>query len=141
MTDTAPTTTAPAPALPEEEPSIGTLIADASRDISTLIQHEITLAKSELKVSATAGGIGIALFGAAAFIIVLAIIMISVALAYFISMTGLHLAWCFTIVFVLYVLLAALLGYIGYQKVRKVRPPDRALHQAQETKKALLNRA
>ena len=38
----------------EEEPTIGRLVADASRDISSLIQNEIALAKSELKVSVKA---------------------------------------------------------------------------------------
>lgn len=127
-------------ARPEEEPSIGQLVADASRDVSTLIQHEIALAKSELKVSAKAGGLGLALFAAAGFLLLLGVIMASVALAYFISMTGLHLAWSFSIVFLLYAIVAGILGFVGYKKVRKVRPPDRAIHQAQETKSALLNR-
>ena len=67
-----------------EEPTIGRLVADASRDISSLVSKEIELAKSELKVSVQAGGIGIALFAAAGFLVVLAIIMLSVAIAYFI---------------------------------------------------------
>ena len=37
------------------EPTLGRLVADASRDISSLVQGEIALAKSELKVSLTAG--------------------------------------------------------------------------------------
>ena len=48
----------------EEEPTIGRLVADASRDISSLIQNEIALAKSELKVSVKAGGTGAGLFAA-----------------------------------------------------------------------------
>ena len=63
--------------------------------------------------------------------------MFSVALAYFISMTGLHLAWCFLIVFGLYLLLAGLLAFVGVKKVKKVRAPERAIHQAQEAKSLL----
>jgi preprotein translocase subunit SecG len=122
------------PALVEEEPTIGRLVADASRDISSLIQNENALAKSELKVSFKNGGVGAGMFGAAGFIAVLAVIMLSVAFAYFISMTGLHLAWCFLIVFGVYLLIAALLAYLGTRKVKKVRAPERAIHQAQETK-------
>lgn len=141
MTDQAPMTT-PAPVLDPKpaEPSIGQLVSDASRDVSTLVQNEIALAKSELKVSVKAGGIGVGLFAAAAFLLVLAVIMLSVAIAYFVSMTGLHLAWSFLIVFVLYVLVAAVLGFVGYRKVRKVRAPERAIHQAQETKNTLMHR-
>ena len=120
-----------------DDPTLGRLFADASRDISSLVRQEIALAKSELRVSVKAGGFGIGLFAGAAFIGVLAIIMLSVAIAYFIHMTGLDLAWCFLIVFVLYVLLAALLGFVGTKKVKQVRAPERAIHQAQETKNIL----
>jgi hypothetical protein len=139
MTESAPApTTGSTVVRPEPDPSIGQLVASASRDVSTLIRSEIALAKSEVKVSVRAGGIGAALFAAAAFLILLAVIMLSVALAYFIHMTGLDLAWCFLIVFGLYVLLAGLLAFIGSRKFRKVRPPERAITQAQETKEVLL---
>ena len=124
----------------DTDPTIGKLVTDASRDISTLVQKEIQLAKSELKVSVKHGGTGIGLFAGAAFVGVLAIIMLSVAIAYFIHMTGLDLAWCFLIVFALYALLAGILGFVGYRSVRKVRAPERAIHQAQETKRALTHR-
>jgi uncharacterized membrane protein YciS (DUF1049 family) len=120
-----------------EEPTIGRLVADASRDISTLVHNEIALAKSELKVSVKAGGIGIGLFAGAAFVGVLAIIMLSVAFAYLLSMTGLHLAWCFLIVFGVYLVIAGVLAMIGLKSVKKVRAPERAIHQAQETKTLL----
>jgi hypothetical protein len=143
-TKTAPVTatgaTVARPAGPEEEPSIGQLVASASRDVSTLIQHEIALAKSEVKVSVKAGGIGAALFAAALFVLLLGVIMLSVAIAYFLHMTGMDLAWCFLIVFALYALVAAVLAFVGYRKVRKVRPPERAIHQAQETKRVLTHR-
>ena len=124
-------------AVGEEEPTIGRLVADASRDVSSLIQNEIALAKSELKVSVKAGGTGIGLFAAAAFLGLLAVIMLSVAFAYLLHMTGLHLAWCFLIVFGVYLLLAGLLGLLGVRAVKKVRAPERAIHQAQETKSLL----
>jgi hypothetical protein len=135
MTENAPT--APASAVTDEDPTIGRLVADASRDISSLIHNEIALAKSELKVSIKAGGTGAGLFAAAGFLVLLAIIMISIAFAFFLSMTGLHLAWCFLIVFGGYLLIAALLGLVGVKKVKQVRPPERAIHQAQETKQIL----
>ena len=121
----------------KDDPTLGRLFADASRDISSLVRQEIALAKSELQVSVKAGGLGIGLFAGAAFIGVLAVIMLSVAIAYFIHMTGLDLAWCFLIVFVLYVLVAALLAFVGVKKVKQVRAPERAIHQAQETKNIL----
>jgi hypothetical protein len=121
----------------KDDPTIGRLVADASRDISSLLRDEIALAKSEIKVSLKAGGIGAGLFAAAAFLLLLAVIMLSVAIAYFIAFTGLDLAWCFLIVFGLYVLVAGLLAFIGIRNVKKVRPPERAIAQAQETKNVL----
>lgn len=135
MTSNAPSTRPdPRPDVPSpEDPTIGKLVADASRDISSLLRNEIALAKSELKVSVKNGGTGLGLFGAAAFLGVMALIMLSVGFAYLLSMTGLHLAWCFLIVFAVYLLLAGLLAFLGFKKVKKVRAPERALHQAQET--------
>ena len=126
----------------DSDPTIGRLVTDATRDISALINKEIQLAKSELKVSVRAGGTGVGLFAAAAFLVLLAIVMFSMALAYLIHWngSGLDLQWAFLIVFAVYVLIAALLGFIGYRKVRQVRPPDRAIEQAQETKRALTGR-
>jgi len=127
----------------EADPTIGRLVTDASRDISTLIQKEIQLAKSELKVSVKAGGIGLGLFAAAAFIAVLAIIMLSVAFAYLINWngSGLALQWAFLIVFGFYLLLAALLVFVGVRKVKQVRGPEKAIGQGREIPKALKGQA
>lgn len=140
MTSNAPTarppgdrTNVPSP----DDPTIGRLVADATRDLSSLIHNEIALAKSELKVSVKNGGAGAGLFAGAAFLGILAVIMISVGFAYFLTMTGLHPAWCFLIVFGAYLLLAGLLAFVGIKKVKKVRAPERALHQAQEAKSLL----
>ena len=128
--------TDPAPA---DEPTIGRLVTDAQRDLRTLISKEIELAKSELKVSITAGGVGLGLFAAAAFVLVLAVIMFSVAIAYLIHWNGdgLDLHWAFLIVFGFYLLVAALLVFLGVKKVKKVGPPERAIEQGREIPKAL----
>jgi uncharacterized membrane protein YqjE len=124
---------------PDDEPTIGRLVHDASRDISTLLSKEIQLAKSELKVSVKAGGMGLALFALAGFLILLAIIMLSVAIAYFINWNGdgLALHWAFLCVFGLYLLLAGLLGFIGVKKVKKVKAPEKAIEQGREIPRAL----
>jgi succinate dehydrogenase/fumarate reductase cytochrome b subunit len=124
----------------DTDPTIGALVIDASRDISTLISKEIELAKSELKVSFKHGGTGIGLFAGAVFLALLAIIMLSVAFAYFLHMTGLDLAWCFLIVFAAYVLIAAVLAYIGLRQVKQVKGPERAISQGKEIPAALRGR-
>ena len=126
----------------DTDPTIGKLVSDASRDVSSLIRNEIRLAKSEIQVSVKAGGLGIALFAAAGFFAVMALIMLSVAIAYFINWNGkgLSLHWAFLIVFGFYLLVAALLAYVGVRKVKKVRAPEKAIAQANETKQILKKR-
>ena len=123
----------------DNDPTIGRLVTDASRDISTLISKEIQLAKSELKVSVKAGGIGIGLFAAAGFLVLLAVIMLSVAIAYLINWDdqGLSLKWAFLIVSGFYVLVAALLAFVGVKKVKQVGPPEGAIRQGKQIPSAL----
>ena len=118
----------------DTDPTIGRLVSDASRDVSSLLRNEIQLAKSELRLSAKAGGVGIAMFAAAAFFAVMALIMLSVAFAYFLNWNGegLDLHWAFTVVFVVYVLIAALLAYIGLRQVKQVKAPERAIAQGKQ---------
>ena len=127
------------PPVQDTDPTIGRLVTDASRDISTLISKEIQLAKSELKVSIRAGGMGVAFFAAAGFVAVLAIIMLSVAIAYLIHWngSGLDLHWAFLIVFGFYLLVAGVLVWLGVRKVKKVRPPDKAISQGKQIPRAL----
>ena len=123
----------------DTDPTLGKLVMDAQRDISSLISKEIQLAKSEIKVSVKHGGVGIGLFGAAAFLGLLAIIMLSVAIAYFIHWngSGLDLHWAFLIVFFLYVLIAALLAFIGIKQVKQVKAPEKAIKQGKQIPQAL----
>ncbi|HET9999139.1 MAG TPA: phage holin family protein [Nocardioides sp.] len=124
------------------EPTIGRLVSDASRDISSLVQKEIQLAKSELKVSVKNGGTGVGLFAGAVFFLLMGLVMFSIGLAYLFHWNGegLDLQWAFLLVFVIYLLVAALLGYLGYRKVQKVRGPEKAIAEAQKTKAALTTR-
>lgn len=122
------------------DPTLGKLVMDAQRDISTLISKEIQLAKSELTVSIKHGGVGIGLFAGAAFLGLLAVIMLSVSIAYFIHWAGLGLHWAFLIVFGLYVLIAALLAFIGIKQVKQVKAPERAIQQGKQIPQALKGR-
>jgi hypothetical protein len=94
-----------------------------------------------MRISVRAGGMAVALFFLAGFISLLAIIMVSIAIAFFIHMADLDLAWCFLIVFGGYLLLAGLLGFIGYRKVRKVKAPEHTIAQAKEAPRALRGKA
>lgn len=124
----------------EVEPSIGQLITSAQKDFSALVKQEIALLKSEVKVSVKLGGMSIALFAVAGFLALLAVILLSFFFVYLVHLTGLGLVWSYLVVVVLYLALAGLLGFVGYKQITKVRPPERSIHQAQETKATLLRK-
>ena len=132
-----PTGTSDTGVTDEGEPTLGHLVADASRDISTLIQSEIALAKSELKVSVKAGGVGAALLAAAAFVGLIIVILASITIAQFIIWAGLDPWWSYLIVTGAYILLAALLAMLGIRRIKKVRGPERTIATAKEIPQAL----
>jgi hypothetical protein len=121
----------------EDEPTIGQLIANASRDLSSLVRSEIELAKSELKASAKAAGTGGGLFGSAAFLGLLAIILLSIAAAYGVSALGLHPALAFLIVAFVYLLVAGVLVLVGKKLLGRAKPPKRAIETSKESVEAL----
>ncbi|MCW2824748.1 MAG: phage holin family protein [Aeromicrobium sp.] len=120
-----------------DEPTIGRLVGDISRDISALVQKEIQLAKSELRVSAKAGGIGTAMILTAAFFGLLVIVLLSIAAAYFIVMAGLDPAWAFLIVAGFYVLLAAGLILVAVRALKKIKAPEKTIATASKIPAAL----
>ena len=125
----------------KDEPTIGKLVADASRDVSTLVSKEIQLAKSELKVSVKAGGLGAGLLAAAAFLAVLGVIMLSFTIVYFIHWAGLGLHWSYLIVTGFWFLLVAILAVVGTKKLKQVKAPEKTIAQGKEIPKALRGQA
>lgn len=122
---------------PDEEPTIGRLIADTTHDFSALVHSEVELLKSELKVSVKAGGISVAMFAAAGFLLLLAIIMLSIAFALFLDWLVFGIATSFVIVFGVYVIVAGLLAFIGIRKVKQVKAPEKTIESVKETKQVL----
>lgn len=134
----------PAPRAPSsDEPTIGRLVADATRDVSTLVSKEIELAKSELKVSVRAGGLGVGLLAGAAFLATLGVIMLSFTIVYFINWggEGLALHWAYLIVTAFWFLLVAISGFIGIKKLKQVKAPEKAIEQGRNIPKALRGQA
>lgn len=120
-----------------EEPTIGRLVADITRDVTAVVHTEVELAKAELKDSAKAGGLGAALFLVAGFLGLLIIILLSIAFAFLLSMTGLHPAWCFMIVAGAYLLLAGALVLFGISRMRKIRAPKKTIKTTKQLPSAL----
>ncbi|MFC5267639.1 phage holin family protein [Kribbella qitaiheensis] len=121
----------------EDEPTVGQLVANASRDLSNLVRSEIELAKAELKSTAVAAGTGAGMFGGAAFLALLAVILLSIAAAYGLTALGLHPALAFLIIAVAYLLIAAALILIGRRQLGKAKGPQRAIETSKESVEAL----
>ncbi len=122
----------------DDEPTIGRLIVDATGDLSTLIRGEIELAKTELRFSIKAGGVGAAFLAVAAFLAALGVIMLSVALAFLLAklpFIGLFLG--FLIVFLLYAILAGVFALIGMKKVKQVHAPEQTIAAVKSNKQVL----
>jgi hypothetical protein len=68
--------------------SLGNLVALAAKDISQLIRYEMDLAKSELRADVKRAALSGALFGFAAFIGCLVLVLLTFALAYGLKAAG-----------------------------------------------------
>jgi hypothetical protein len=123
----------------QPDESLGALIATASRDLSALVRGEIELAKSELRQEAKNGAKGGAMFGAAAFLSLLAVILLSIALAEGLIELGVVPWLAFLMVTVFYLLVAGVLVLVGKRAVSKVGPPERTIRTSKETAAFLKN--
>jgi Putative Actinobacterial Holin-X, holin superfamily III len=114
----------------DSDASIGELVAGIQQDITTLVRGEIELAKAELRESAQRAGAGAGMLGAAAFLALLAVVLISIALGYGLVALGLHPALAFLIVAVFYLIVAAVLVLLGRTRLEKIKGPERAMRAA-----------
>lgn len=117
----------------QPEETLGALFATASRDLSALVRNEIELAKAEIRQDVANGAKGGAMFGAAAFLGLLAVVLLSIALAQGLVALGVVSWLAFLIVTVLYLLLAGGLVLVGKKAVSKVGPPERTIRTSKET--------
>lgn len=106
--------------------SLGELVSAATADLSTLLRQEVALAKAELKQEAVHAGKGAGMFGGAGFLGLLAVVFLSVALAFGLgSFTTLGVG--FLLVGLLYFLVAGVLALLGKKQISKVGPPEKTL--------------
>ncbi len=111
--------------------TLGQLVAEASRDLSALIQAEVQLAKNELSFSAKAGGIGTALFFVAGFMAAVVLILASIGLALVLDL-WLPVSASFFIIAGVYLLIAAIVVLVGVRLIKKVKAPTATIETAKE---------
>lgn len=110
--------TVPAPV--EQERSIGELMGDVSRDLSTLLRQEVELAKAELRESGSRVGKGAGLLTGAAVGGHFAILFLSIALWWGLG-TVIGMGWSAVVVAVLWGVVAAILAVRGRAELNRVK--------------------
>lgn len=116
-----------------DQPSLGDLVALASRDVSLLIHQEMELAKTELKQSAISAGLGAGFLGAAGGLGFFALMAITVAIAEAITQAGgIDRYWSYAIVAGGYLVLAGLLALFAKNRLSRLSPPARTLRTVKD---------
>ena len=119
----------------EDRPSLGTLVAGITGELSTLVRSEIELAKAELRESAKRGAAGGILFAVAAGILLTVWLLLTFALVYVLMEVADLPGWAsFLIISGVYILIAAILIGIGVLQFQKARGPERAKAELQRTR-------
>ena len=120
-----------------EGTSVGQLIGEVTKDLSTLMRQELELAKAELKVEAKKAGQGAGMFGVAGFGGYMVALFLSLALMWGLAnLVG--PAWGALIVAVLWGIVAAVGFAMGKKKFQQVNPkPERTVETLQQVPGAL----
>lgn len=118
--------------------SIGSLVRDATEQISTLLRAEVELAKTEVTGEVKKGVRGSIFFIAALTVALFSAFFLFFTLAEVIDIWLPRWAG-FGIVFLAMLLVAALFAFLGYQKVRKIRKPEKSIDAMKDNAK-LVNR-
>lgn len=108
------------PATVPEERSIGELLGDVSRDLSTLMRREVELAKAELRESASQAGRGAGLLTGAGIGAFLSVLFLSIALWWGLGYL-IGNAWSGVVVAVIWGIVAAILAATGRTELTRVR--------------------
>ncbi|ADX71263.1 Protein of unknown function (DUF1469) [Pseudarthrobacter phenanthrenivorans Sphe3] len=100
--------------------SLGELLGDVTRDLSTLMRQEVELAKAELKQSATKAGKGSGMLGGAGVAGHFVLVFLSLALMFALGAL-MPLGWAAVIVAVLWGIIAAVLAAMGRKELKQIK--------------------
>ncbi|WP_410634943.1 phage holin family protein [Amycolatopsis sp. cmx-4-83] len=131
----------PAPQAPPPvdvaDSSVGELLSNVMKDVSTLLRQEVELAKAETKAEAAKAAKGAGMFGGAGFAGYMVVLFLSVALWQGLEnvMDG---GWAALIVAAVWAIAGAVLFVTGRSEFRRVNPkPERTVETLQRVPDAL----
>jgi hypothetical protein len=117
--------------------SVGELVGNVTRDLSTLMRQELALAQAELKAEASKTGKAAGALGAAGFAGYMAVLFLSISLWWALG----HLignGWSALVVAVLWGIVGAILYSSGRKKLKQVHPtPERTVDTLKNVPDAL----
>ena len=112
---------------PADDANLGLLVARVSESASSLIKAEVALAKHELSADAKKAGVGAIAFVIAATMLVLAMPLLLISMAYGLTALGLAPGWAFLIVFGVMLVIAVVVALIGVLRLKRITGPKRAV--------------
>jgi F0F1-type ATP synthase assembly protein I len=113
------------------EQSLGTLVSDATQQVSTLVRKELQLAKAEVAQTAKGAGLGAGLLGAAAFLGLFTFLFFSLALAWLLD-SFMPRSLAFLLVGLLFALLAGVFALVAKKKLTGVSGPKRTVQAVKD---------
>ena len=114
------------------EASVGELVTEVTRDLTTLVRQELELARAEMKEEVAKAGKGAGLLGGAGFAGYLVLLFLSLALMFGLD-AWMPTGWAALIVAVLWAIVTAVLYARGRRSLREVNPkPERTIDTVKE---------
>ena len=114
-----------------ESTSLGDLLGEVTRDMSTLMRQEVELAKVELKQSATRAGKGTGMLAGAGVAGHFVLLFLSLALWWALG-TVMGLGWSGVVVAVIWAVVAAVLAAMGRKELNAIKGMPRTAETLQE---------
>jgi len=111
--------------------SLGELLGEVSRDLSTLIRQEMELAKAEIKQTVTRAGKGAGLLGGAGYAGLMAVFFLSVALWWALGYLVGN-AWSAVIVAIIWGIVALILYLRGRKQLATVQGAPQTVETVKE---------
>ncbi|GAA1952603.1 phage holin family protein [Microbacterium deminutum] len=116
--------------------SLGDLLGEVSRDISTLMRQEVELAKAELKLSATRAAKGAGMLGGAGYAALMAVFFLSVALWWALG-TVMGGGWAGVVVAIIWAIIALILFLVGRGQLKEVQGTPQTVETLKEIPETL----
>lgn len=119
----------------DDRPSLGTLVAGITGELSALVRGEIELTKAELRESAKAGASAAALFVVAGVLLGMVWLLLTWTVVYVLVEVADLPQWAsFLIVATFYLIVALVIGSVGYNRSKRARGPQLAKAEIERTK-------